>query len=49
MQSPEVRKALVAVSNMLNDTLWWINLQVGLRFGFGLSLWLTWALTHRLG
>jgi hypothetical protein len=45
----EVRKALVAVSNMLNDTLWWINLQVGLRFGFGLSLWLTWALTHRLG
>lgn len=43
----EVRKALLAVSAMLNYTLWWTNLQVGLRFTFGLTLWLTWALTHR--
>ena len=49
MVAEEVRKALLAVSDMLNYTLWWMNLQVGLRFGFGLSLWLTWALTHRAG
>ncbi len=47
MVAEEVRKALLAVSAMLNYTLWWMNLQVGLRFTFGLSLWLTWALTHR--
>ena len=47
MVAEEVRKALLAVGEMLNYTLWWMNLQVGLRFGFGLSLWLTWALTHR--
>src|SRR5947209_12829437 len=46
MVADEVRKALLAVSDMLNYTLWWMNMQVGLRFGFGLSLWLTWALTH---
>jgi hypothetical protein len=49
MVAEEVRKALIAVSAMLNYTLWWMNLQVGLRFAFGLSLWLTWAVTHRPG
>jgi hypothetical protein len=48
MVAEEVRKALLAVSAMLNYTLWWMNLQVGLRFGFGLSLWLTWALAHSI-
>ena len=41
----EVEKALLAVSDMLNFTLWWVILQMALRFCFGLSLWLTWALT----
>jgi hypothetical protein len=48
MVAEEVRKALLWVSATLNYTLWWMSLQVGLRFGFGLSLWLTWALTHRM-
>jgi hypothetical protein len=42
----EVRKALLDASRMLNATLWWVTLQVGLRIGFGLSLWVTWALTR---
>jgi hypothetical protein len=43
MVAEEVRKSLEGASNLLNTTLWWVNLQVGLRFSFGLSLWLTWA------
>ena len=46
MVAVEVEKALVAVGDMLNFTLWWVSLQMGLRFAFGLSLWLTWAVTH---
>lgn len=46
MVAVEVEKALVSVSEMLNFTLWWIAIQMGLRVAFGLSLWLTWALTH---
>jgi hypothetical protein len=45
MVAQEVEKALNEVSNMLNFALWWVTLQMGLRFGFALSLWLTWALT----
>lgn len=41
----EVRKALVEASKLLNATLWWVNLQMGLRMAFGVSLWATWALT----
>jgi len=44
MVADEVRKSLIAASSLLNTTLWWVNLQVSLRFCFGLSLWLTWAL-----
>jgi hypothetical protein len=44
MVAVEVRKALEAASGLINYTLWWIVSQTGLRFGFGLSLWLTWAL-----
>ncbi len=40
----EVRKALEAASGLVNYTLWWIVTQTILRFAFGLSLWLTWAL-----
>jgi hypothetical protein len=45
MVNVEVRKALIEASRMLNSTLWWVTLQVGLRVAFGLSLWLSWALT----
>lgn len=40
----EVRKALIAVGDMLNASLWWTTVTVGLRLGFGLALWSTWAL-----
>ena len=45
MVAVEVEKALVAVGDMLNFTLWWVVVQMGFRMAFGLSLWLTWALT----
>lgn len=44
MVAVEVQKALVEASRLLNSSLWWVNVQVGLRIVFGLSLWLTWAL-----
>ena len=43
MVAEEVRKSLVDASNLLNTTLWWVNMQMALRFAFGLSLWLIWA------
>ncbi|MSQ93383.1 MAG: hypothetical protein EXR98_02375 [Gemmataceae bacterium] len=46
MVAEEVEKALVEVGDMLNFTLWWVIVQMGLRFSFGLSLWLTWAVAH---
>ncbi|MBI1830594.1 MAG: hypothetical protein HYR84_03980 [Planctomycetes bacterium] len=45
MVAEEVEKALVDVGDMLNFTLWWVSVQIGLRLAFALSLWLTWALT----
>jgi len=42
--SEEVKKALVAISNLINRNLYWMSLQVGLRVVFGLTLWLSWAL-----
>jgi hypothetical protein len=49
MVAEEVQKALVDVGEMINYNLWWMNVQVALRFAFGLSLWTTWALTHYFG
>ena len=46
MVADEVRKALVDVAQMLNTSLWWMTLQLGLRIAFGLSVWLTWAFLH---
>jgi hypothetical protein len=43
MVAQEVRKALENASSLLNSTLWWVAVQTGLRFGFGLSLWVLWA------
>ncbi len=42
----EVEKALIEVGDMLNFTLYWVSVQMGLRLAFALSLWLTWAVTH---
>jgi hypothetical protein len=44
MVHEEVRTALVAASDMLNRSLYWTCVQMGLRVLFGLGLWLTWAL-----
>jgi len=43
MVAAEVSKALVQASRLLNSTLWWLSIQVGLRIAFGLSLWMTWG------
>jgi hypothetical protein len=40
----EVSKALLAATELLNRTLWWVSLQTGLRIAFGLSLWASYAL-----
>jgi hypothetical protein len=45
----EVRKALVEASRLLNTTLWWMNAQVSLRVAFGLTLWVSWAVTEVTG
>src|SRR5262245_33551050 len=39
----EVYKALVAASLVVNEQMWRWALQLGTRFAFGLTLWLTWA------
>jgi len=44
MVGVEVQKALVAASALLNASLWWMTAQIGLRVGFGLALWLAYAL-----
>jgi len=44
MVTVEVRNALVNTSRMLNNTLWWVVVQAGLRIACGLSLWLAYAL-----
>jgi hypothetical protein len=47
MVDVEVKSALVSASKVLNVTLWWVVLQVALRIVYGLSLWLTYAVTAR--
>jgi hypothetical protein len=43
MVNVEVRNALIEVSRSVNVTMWWLAVQTGLRIGYGLSLWLTFA------
>jgi hypothetical protein len=43
MVAVEVRKSLIEASRLLNTTLWWVSMQLGLRVLFGLTIWLTWA------
>ena len=42
MVDKEVRKALDMGKDLLNRTLWWMAMQVGLRTVFGLALWTAW-------
>jgi hypothetical protein len=42
----EVRTTLADTSKLLNSTLWWTAAQAGLRIAYGLSIWVTFALTH---
>jgi hypothetical protein len=43
MVHEEVQKSLVAASGLINRSLYWTCLQMGLRVGVGLSLWATWV------
>jgi hypothetical protein len=42
----EVQTALLSAGHLLNSTLWWVSVQTGLRIAYGLSIWLTFALTQ---
>ena len=42
--SEQVRQALVDASIAANGQLWAISLQIVVRFVFGLTLWITWAM-----
>jgi hypothetical protein len=42
--SDEVQKAMLSLVTLLNRSLWWMVAQVGLRVGFGLSVWASWAM-----
>jgi len=46
MVSVEVQKALVEASKLINLNLWWVVAQIGARIAFGVTLWLTYALSH---
>ena len=46
--SKEVRLALQGATGWLAQAFWWMATQAALRIGFGLSLWLGWALWLRL-
>jgi hypothetical protein len=46
MVAVEVRTSLVSASKLLNVTLWWVVLQAALRIAYGLSLWVTYAVTR---
>jgi hypothetical protein len=45
MVHEEVAKSLLMASKLLNSTLWWVTVQVGVRIVFGLTIWLSWAFT----
>ena len=40
-------KRLLQTSKLLNSTLWWVTVQVGVRIVFGLAMWLTWAFEYQ--
>ncbi len=45
----EVRKALVNASQSATGAFRWLSIQTGIRFAFGLTLWITSALVTRAG
>ncbi len=45
MVQVEFRKALTQATLDFNRMMWRWALQIAMRFGFGLTLWLTWAVT----
>jgi hypothetical protein len=45
MVHDEVRKALAQATLDFNRMMWRWALQIAMRLAFGLTLWLTWALT----
>jgi hypothetical protein len=45
MVHEEVRKALTNANLDMNRMMWRWALQIAVRFAFGMTLWLTWALT----
>jgi hypothetical protein len=42
----EVRKALLEASKLLQVSLWWMTVQMGIRMAFGLAVWGTWVVTE---
>jgi hypothetical protein len=48
MVDAEVRKSLLEVTQLLQISLWWLTVQVGLRIAFGLSLWGAWLVMTEL-
>lgn len=47
MVGDEVLRALTSACLDVNKMMWWWSVQIGMRIGFGLSLWLLWALALR--
>ncbi len=44
MVDDEVKKNLTEYQSTLKASLWWVSVQIGLRLGFGLTLWAVWAI-----
>lgn len=40
----EVQKALIEGGSLVQRSLWWVSMQMGLRIVCGLTLWIAWAL-----
>jgi hypothetical protein len=44
MVDREVRASLESAAGWLTSTFRWVSVQAGLRIGFGLALWGSWAM-----
>jgi hypothetical protein len=44
MVDQELKKSLTEYQSTLASSLWWVNVQMGLRLLFGLTLWFVWAI-----
>lgn len=43
MVDTEVRKSLSEIGTTVQNSLWWVSAQIGLRLLFGLTLWTVWV------